>query len=394
MASVKKRPDGKWRARYYDAAGKEHSKHFARKTDGTKWATDQEAAVARGVHVDPRAGRETVRAYGERWRLAQVQHRTETVTKVEVITRLHIYPTLGDRRIASVRRSDVQALVAAWAATAAPRSVSSRYGYLSALFASAVADGVIGQSPCTRIRLPEIADAPVVPLTIVQVAAIHEAIVERYRPTVLVGAGCGLRISEVLGLTRESVRFLARDLDVRWQLSARRPWALVPPKSKNSTRAVPAPQFVVDALSQLAPGKMLGTLVHRGDDAKGEPVSAVMLQEAFAAAVKTINLRAGRREDERKAGRTALPELPTVPADTTFHDLRHHYASLLIEGGESVTVVAARLGDTPAQVLKTYAHLWPDTADRTRRIVDAAWTSADFQDHADGLRTVESGQVP
>ena len=30
MASINKRPDGVWRARYRDEAGREHSKHFAR----------------------------------------------------------------------------------------------------------------------------------------------------------------------------------------------------------------------------------------------------------------------------------------------------------------------------------------------------------------------------
>ena len=34
MASVKRRPDGVWRARYRDLDGREHAKHFARKVDG------------------------------------------------------------------------------------------------------------------------------------------------------------------------------------------------------------------------------------------------------------------------------------------------------------------------------------------------------------------------
>jgi hypothetical protein len=38
----------------------------------------------------------------------------------------------------------------------------------------------------------------------------------------------------------------------------------------------------MDALSTLTPGEMLGTLFHRGDDAKGEPVSRWMLGDAFA----------------------------------------------------------------------------------------------------------------
>jgi integrase len=64
-----------------------------------------------------------------------------------------------------------------------------------------------------------------------------------------------------------------------------------------------------------------------------------------------------------------------LPADTTWHLLRHTYASILIDGGESVTVVARRLGHAnPSETLRTYSHLWPDSDDRTRQVVDAAFS--------------------
>lgn len=54
-----------------------------------------------------------------------------------------------------------------------------------------------------------------------------------------------------------------------------------------------------------------------------------------------------------------------------FHDLRHFYASLLINHRESVKVVQARLGHASAsETLDTYAHLWPDNEERTRAAVD------------------------
>jgi integrase len=58
-------------------------------------------------------------------------------------------------------------------------------------------------------------------------------------------------------------------------------------------------------------------------------------------------------------------------AEVTFHDLRHYYASLLIQHGESVKVVQRRLGHKSAvETLDTYSHLWPDSEDRTREAVD------------------------
>jgi integrase len=60
-----------------------------------------------------------------------------------------------------------------------------------------------------------------------------------------------------------------------------------------------------------------------------------------------------------------------LPAGASFHDLRHYYASLLIQHGESVKVVQKRLGHKSAvETLDTYSHLWPDSEDRTREAVD------------------------
>jgi integrase len=67
-----------------------------------------------------------------------------------------------------------------------------------------------------------------------------------------------------------------------------------------------------------------------------------------------------------------------APKDTTFHDLRHYYASLLIRHGESVQVVQKRLGHaTAAETLDTYSHLWPDSEDRTREAIDSVLGPAD-----------------
>ncbi|MER5326452.1 tyrosine-type recombinase/integrase [Streptosporangium roseum] len=72
-----------------------------------------------------------------------------------------------------------------------------------------------------------------------------------------------------------------------------------------------------------------------------------------------------------------------LPRGTGPHALRHAYASMLIAGGESVKVVSERLGHIDAAMtLNVYSHLFPDSEDRTRKAIDAA-----FQDHADSVRT-------
>jgi integrase len=65
-----------------------------------------------------------------------------------------------------------------------------------------------------------------------------------------------------------------------------------------------------------------------------------------------------------------------LPDSYTSHDLRHHYASVLLDAGESVHAVAERIGDTPQMVLSVYGHLMPNREDTTRKAVDAAWKAA------------------
>jgi integrase len=76
-----------------------------------------------------------------------------------------------------------------------------------------------------------------------------------------------------------------------------------------------------------------------------------------------------------------------LPAGTTTHDLRHHFASVLLHAGESVIAVAERLGHENASlVLSTYGHLMPDSEERTRRAIDAAWSAPDVPQEVEALR--------
>ena len=52
--NIAKRANGKWRARYRDEAGKEHSKHHARKVDARRWLDEQTTALVSGQWVVPR----------------------------------------------------------------------------------------------------------------------------------------------------------------------------------------------------------------------------------------------------------------------------------------------------------------------------------------------------
>ena len=56
MTSLAKRPDGVWRARYFDAEGKERSRHFQKQKDAKDWLDEQTTSLRRGDWIDPKAG--------------------------------------------------------------------------------------------------------------------------------------------------------------------------------------------------------------------------------------------------------------------------------------------------------------------------------------------------
>jgi integrase len=343
----------RWRARWRDPAGAARSKVFERKVDAQRFLTEIDHGVHSGTYVDPSAGKVTVRDWCERWRVLQVQHRPSTATQVESYFRLHVYPGLGARELRSLRPSDVQAWVTDRATVLAPGSVELAYRYLSAALKAAEHDRLIARTPCQRIRLPRAERVEIVPPTVEQVAAIADAMNDRYRATVILAAGAGLRLGEVFGLGPEHVDFLRRTVRVERQLftPSDGPAVLGPPKTASSVRSVPLADVVLTALAEhvrqysAADGFLFAT-------ALGTPVRRGTFQDAW-----------------RRATRAAGAE------GVRFHDLRHHYASALISAGCSVVSVQKALGHASAtETLNTYSHLWPSDEDRTREAIDAAWT--------------------
>lgn len=148
--------------------------------------------------------------------------------------------------------------------------------------------------------------------------------------------------------------FLRREVHVRHQLVSV-PGVVAhlgPPKTASSLRTVPAPAFVLEALAEhlrlFTPGPF-GMIF---SNTRGKAVNRQSLHRSLAAALRAAGL----------------------PAGITFHQLRHTYASLLIDGGESVTVVADRMGHKNAtETLHTYSHLWPSSDDKTRRVLETAF---------------------
>lgn len=344
MASIRRRPDrpSPWEAVFRDPSGRQQTQAFRRKVDAQRWLDEQTAAIVTGQYLSPEAMRVTVRVYGERWRAMQV-HRPSSADKIESLLRLHVYPVLGDRRMTTVRPSDIQAWVKRLMVEhrLAPATVAVAHGVLASIFKSAVRDGIVPASPCQGTRLPENHRQPVVPLALEQVLALEAAMPVRWRAMVRLGAAAGPRVSEALGLTVDRTGLKPPSakptLRIDRQLVRRtgEPAYLGPPKRKASQRDVPVPRVLVEALAAhlAAFPPVTREMVCR--DEAGRTWTEVV--ELVFTTERGDPLNRSRFGD---LWRRAIAEAG-LAASVTYHDLRHFYASLLIDHGESVKVCSA-----------------------------------------------------
>ncbi len=376
MASIKKRPDGHWRARYRDADGKEHARHFARKVDGQRWLDEQTASIVTGQYVHPTAGKIRFKDYAEEWRRIQ-EHRPSTAAWTETNLRRHVYPVLGNRPIGEIRPSHIQAWVAGM--NLADSTRSTVHGVVSGIFRAAVRDRRIMANPCDGTKLPKGQRKLVVPLPTEHVTALINGAPEIARAILAGAAGTGMRQGEILGLEVRHVDFLRRVLTVEQQLvtTVGIPPYLGPPKTDASVREIPLPSVVADELARHL-ARFPAADVEILDRTGARPLTRTARMLFTTEARKPWS----RSYFGHYAWSTARDAAGLT--DVGMHDLRHYYASLLIRHNESVKVVQKRLGHaTAAETLDTYSHLWPDADDRTREAVDAALTIP----AADSLRT-------
>lgn len=342
MASIKKRPDGKYRARFRDAAGKEHSRHFPRKVDAQQWLDTVTASQVRGDYVDPKTARTTVVQWCERWLEGYATRRPSTVRQARVHIRL-IEEAFGPMPLQAVRPSHVKAWTAKLKAEGKADSyVYATYRRLAQVMGDAVHDGIIPRSPCSRKTSPGGGSQRPYVASSEQVWALHDAMPQHLRPAILLGAFVGLRTAEAAGLRVSDVDFM------RGIVAPAVQWPEEPLKSETSKKPVPIPQEL--ALELSAAVARWGGLTVVTDEI-GRASSPWAIERA---------IRSSRRKVE------GLPE------GFRFHDLRHYFASLLIASGADVKVVQTRLRHASAMTtLNTYGHMWPDADESARAAVGA-----------------------
>jgi integrase len=374
MASIAKRPDGRYRARYRDDGGKEHARHFDRKVDAQRWLDEVTASQITGQYVDPRAGKVTFAAYFEDYARRQVW-----LPGTDAAVRLAAGSVpFGDVALRSLRRSHIELWVKAMQSGRvkgkstrehpglSPGTIRTRVQCVRGVLRAAVADRLIAVNPCDGVTLPRTRsrEASMVLPTAAQVRALLDTASGQWRAYVAVCAFAGLRLGEASALKVSDIDFLRRTITVARQVQGYGESAQVRSPKYGSERVVYVPAGLTDMLSvhiaEYRPGDYGGRWLF-GDGERPVPPGTVGPMW---------------RKLRGKAGCD----------DMHLHHLRHFYASGLIAAGCDVVTVQRALGHSSASVtLNTYSHLWPTAEDRTRAA--AAGMLADVLAPADQMRT-------
>ena len=350
----------RWQARYDGPDGKERTSLFGTRVEAERHLVKQEHDKQTGSWLDPRAGRITVREFAlDVWLPAQNVNRRTASAYAYKLER-YLLSDWGTRELRSIRPSEA----GAW-----QQSLTARYGLSGgtpnriariarSVFKLAVTDRVIAVSPFQGVPAPKLVKSPVHPPDVVEVRRMIEAAGHpRWAVMLELAALTGLRSGELRGLTVDCVDWLRRTVRVEKQLVAEagRGYVFSGLKTGAGRRTIPLPRRAVELLSgylaefpAVEGGQWAGLVFSMPD--RG-PVPVTTLFRAMRSACKNAGL-----------------------APRHWHELRHHYASVLIAGGENPTVVQRRLGHQDiSTTLGTYSHLFAEAEERTRDVLDAAW---------------------
>ncbi|MFE0089502.1 MULTISPECIES: site-specific integrase [Streptomyces] len=371
----------RYRARYVGPDGTEKSKSFPdrHKRLAEQWLTEIASDMSRGRYIDPRAARITFKSYAEKWlKTHGIDPASQVV--VEQRLRLHAFRLIGSRPLDSFRPEHIRGLVSALESDPAVSGGYAKniYGDVRAVLSAAVDDGLLPRNPCSAksVRPPAAEQRRVVPWLPAQVQAVRAALPQRYRPMADVGAGCGLRQGEIVGLAEDALDFDGGIIRVVRQVKLIRGKAVFAPPKCNKERDVPLPPSVAEALrahmDAFKPVEI--TLPWRKPD--GPKVSARLL---FTNTASGLVWRSNFNIQEWKPALAEAGLIAEAGDDGKYpsarehgmHALRHFYASVLLDAGESIKAVSEYLGHAdPGLTLRVYAHLMPSSQERTRKAVD------------------------
>lgn len=173
---------------------------------------------------------------------------------------------------------------------------------------------------------------------------------ERHYLTFLLAVYTGMRKGEILGLMWSDIDFEKKLIHVKRSLAyiAKQGYLLTTPKTQNSIRYIPIPDFILNEL-----------VLHKNKQEEWKQLLGGLYKDEGL----VICTHYGALQDPRNVNRVMkrIVKNANVP-DIPFHGIRHTHASILFSEGVDIVRTSLRLGHSnPKTTLGIYAHLLPNS---------------------------------
>jgi len=373
-----RRPIG-YEVRYRDGDGVQRTKGgFRRKRDADSFALEIESTRQHGTVIPHTRGDVRLDEVADAWlRSVQGRRRPKTAEGYEQLLGLHVRPAFAHRKVASISYADVDAFVRSLEASGRrPGTVRNAFFVLKMVLDFAIKDGKIRSNPCAGVELPSAASPEMLFLTAAQVRALAAAIDERWSSNprarirrdgpppfgllVEFAAFTGLRAGEICALRIGGLDLRAGTVFVSRSASLVKGRLIEgSPKTRAGRRTVFLNRTLGDKLRLHLADRLLDRDGYVFAAPDGGPFNyATFYGLHFKPAVRAV--------------------LPAHLQGLRFHDLRHTYASLLVEQGAHPKEMAELLGHSSVQItLDRYSHVMPHMAAALAERMDAAYRAAD-----------------
>ncbi|WP_219414870.1 tyrosine-type recombinase/integrase [Pseudonocardia nigra] len=391
---VRKTPAGNWRAYWRDPTGRQTSKTFRTKREAATFLAQVTAATSTGGYVSPHAGRALFGDHARQW-MGSWNNEATTHARDASIMRTHVLPQWGTWPLAKIDHMAVQTWITGLGARLSPATVAECRRLTSAVMRSAVRNRLIPFNPCEDVKVQKRRRRDTDDQVIARETfrrRLLPAVPHRHRALVAVAGGCGLRWGEASGLCRDAL-----DLDrgtlrvIRTVIEVSGHTSFKPfPKSVAGRRTVPLPAWLVTIVREHLDRYPLG----EGDLIFANEVGGALRRTLFRSRVWRPSLvRAGLLGSVASDGDRLLARwtdldgqrhrqhFASEPAAVRyvarahagglrFHDLRHSYATWLVDDGVPPNMVQRVMGHERASTTLDLYTRRTDDASRILRALD------------------------